>query len=126
MRIYKEFVFEAAHHLPEAIAGTDKTYGRLHGHSYRVRITLDGEPDAKTGLIVPFEAFEKALDGAKNELDHSFLNEDIEGLELPTLENIARWLWSQLSADLPGLAEIEIARDTCREGCVYRGPDDET
>ena len=122
MRIYKEFVFEAAHRLPEAVAGTEKTYGRLHGHSYRVRITLDGEPDAETGIIVPFEDFERALGAARKQLDHSFLNEDVEELGLPTIENVARWLWRRLESDLPGLAEIEIARDTCREGCVYRGP----
>lgn len=122
MRIYKEFAFEAAHSLPPEVAGTEKTYGRLHGHSYRVRITLDGEPDAETGLVVPFEAFEKALRAARKQLDHSFLNEDIEGLGPPTLENIARWLWRALETDLPGLAEVAVARDTCQEGCVYTGP----
>lgn len=122
MRIYKEFVFEAAHRLPEALAGSAKSYGRLHGHSYRVRIVLEGEPDAESGLVVPFEAFERALASAKDRLDHSFLNEDVEGLGLPTLENIARWLWQALEADLSGLAEVEVARDTCREGCVYTGP----
>ena len=122
MRIYKEFVFEAAHLLPQAVAGIKKTYGRLHGHSYRVRITLDGEPDAETGLVVPFEDFEKALEAARDQLDHSFLNEDINELGLPTLENIARWLWRTLESDLAGLAEVAIARDTCREGCIYTGP----
>jgi len=122
MLIYKEFVFEAAHLLPQAIAGTEKKYGRLHGHSYRVRVTLDGEPHAETGLIVPFETFEKAIHTARDQLDHSFLNEDIDELGLPTLENIARWLWHRLAADLPGLSEVAVARDTCREGCIYQGP----
>jgi 6-pyruvoyltetrahydropterin/6-carboxytetrahydropterin synthase len=122
MLIYKEFVFEAAHLLPQAIAGTEKKYGRLHGHSYRVRVTLEGEPDAETGLVVPFEVFEKAIGSARDQLDHSFLNEDIDELGLPTLENIARWLWQNLANDLAGLTEVAVARDTCREGCIYRGP----
>ena len=122
MRIYKEFVFEAAHFLPEFVVGTAKTYGRLHGHSYRVRIAVEGEPHAETGLIVSFETFERALGTAQDELNHSFLNEDVEGLGIPTLENIALWLWGRLEDDLPGLAEIAVARDTCREGCVYSGP----
>ena len=41
---------------------------------------------------------------------------------MPTLEWISIWLWDRLHNRLPGLAEIEVARDSCHEGCVYRGP----
>ena len=61
------------------------------------------------------------MDDARDALDHRFLNE-IEGLTAPTLEHIAIWLWDRLYKRLPGLAEIEVARDTCHEGCIYRGP----
>jgi 6-pyruvoyltetrahydropterin/6-carboxytetrahydropterin synthase len=119
MRIYKEFTFEAAHVLPSAPIGHPNA--RVHGHSFRVRVTLDGEPDAETGLVVHFDDVEAALKGVREGLDHRFLN-DIEGLEAPTLERIAMWLWDRLHNRLPGLAEIQVARDTCHEGCIYRGP----
>jgi 6-pyruvoyltetrahydropterin/6-carboxytetrahydropterin synthase len=54
-------------------------------------------------------------------LDHRLLNE-VDGLTQPTLERVAMWLWDRLHNRLPGLAEIEVARDSCHEGCIYRGP----
>ena len=119
MRIYKQFHFEAAHFLPTAPVGHPNS--RVHGHSFRVRVTVAGEPDAATGLVVHFEELEAALDDAREALDHRMLNE-IEGLELPTLERISIWLWDRLHNRVPGLAEVEIVRDSCHEGCVYRGP----
>ena len=119
MRIYKEFTFEAAHFLPSAPPGHPNS--RVHGHSFRVRVTLDGEPDEKTGLVMHLDDVEAALAGVHDALDHRFLNE-VEGLSQPTLERITIWLWDRLHNRLPGLAEIEIARDSCREGCIYRGP----
>ena len=119
MLIYKEFHFEAAHFLPTAPAGHPNS--RVHGHSFRVRVTVAGEPDQATGLVVHFEELEAALDDAREVLDHRMLNE-IEGLELPTLERISLWLWDRLHNRVPGLAEVEIVRDSCHEGCVYRGP----
>jgi 6-pyruvoyltetrahydropterin/6-carboxytetrahydropterin synthase len=119
MRIYKEFGFEAAHFLPSAPAGHPNS--RVHGHSFRVRVTLEGEPDCKTGLVMHLEDVEAAISDARDALDHRLLNE-VEGLTLPTLERISIWLWDRLHNRLPGLAEIEVARDSCHEGCVYRGP----
>jgi 6-pyruvoyltetrahydropterin/6-carboxytetrahydropterin synthase len=119
MRIYKEFGFEAAHFLPSAPAGHPNS--RVHGHSFRVRVTLEGEPDGKTGLVMHLEDVEAAISDARDALDHRLLNE-VEGLTLPTLERISIWLWDRLHNRLPGLAEIEVARDSCHEGCVYRGP----
>jgi 6-pyruvoyltetrahydropterin/6-carboxytetrahydropterin synthase len=119
MRIYKEFTFEAAHFLPSAPPGHPNS--RVHGHSFRVRVTLDGEPDGTTGLVMHLDDVEAALSDVHEALDHRFLNE-VEGLSQPTLERITMWLWDRLHNRLPGLAEIEIARDSCREGCIYRGP----
>jgi 6-pyruvoyltetrahydropterin/6-carboxytetrahydropterin synthase len=119
MRIYKEFTFEAAHFLPSAPPGHPNA--RVHGHSFRVRVTLDGEPDDKTGLVMHLDDVEAALADVHEALDHRFLNE-VDGLSQPTLERITMWLWDRLHNRLPGLAEIEIARDSCREGCIYRGP----
>jgi len=119
MRIYKEFSFEAAHFLPSAPPGHPNA--RVPGHSFRVRVTLDGEPDETTGVVMHLDDVEAAVADAREALDHRFLNE-VEGLSLPTLERISIWLWDRLHNRLPGLAEIEVARDSCREGCVYRGP----
>ena len=119
MRIYKEFHFEAAHFLPSAPPGHPNA--RVHGHSFRVRVTVDGEPDRETGLVLHLEDLESALENARDALDHRLLNE-VEGLAAPTLERVAVWLWDRLHNRLPGLAEIEIARDSCHEGCIYRGP----
>jgi 6-pyruvoyltetrahydropterin/6-carboxytetrahydropterin synthase len=119
MRVYKEFFFEAAHFLPSAPPGHPNA--RVHGHSFRVRVAVDGEPEKKTGILVHFDDLEEAVADARDALDHRMLNE-VEGLASPTLERIAMWLWDRLHNRLPGLAEIEVARDSCHEGCVYRGP----
>ncbi len=119
MRIYKEFTFEAAHFLPSAPQGHPNA--RVHGHSFRVRVTIEGEPDDKTGVIMHLDDVEAALADVHDALDHRMLNE-VDGLSQPTLERIATWLWDRLHNRLPGLTEIEIARDSCREGCIYRGP----
>lgn len=119
MRVYKEFFFEAAHYLPSAPEGHPNS--RVHGHSFRVRVTVDGEPDRDTGVVVHFDDLEAAVGDARAGLDHRFLNE-VEGLDAPTLERIAIWLWDRLHNRLPGLAEIAVSRDSCREGCIYTGP----
>jgi 6-pyruvoyltetrahydropterin/6-carboxytetrahydropterin synthase len=119
MRVYKEFFFEAAHFLPSAPSGHPNA--RVHGHSFRVRVAVDGEPEKKTGILVHFDNLEDAVADVRAALDHRMLNE-VEGLASPTLERIAMWLWDRLHNRLPGLAEIEVARDSCHEGCVYRGP----
>lgn len=119
MRIYKEFHFEAAHFLPSAAPGHPNS--RVHGHSFRARVTVEGEPDPATGLVMHLDDLAAAVAEARAELDHRFLNE-IAGLEAPTLERIAIWLWNRLQNRVPGLAEIVIARDSCQEGCVYSGP----
>ncbi|MEQ8745288.1 6-carboxytetrahydropterin synthase [Pyruvatibacter sp.] len=118
MRITKQFSFDAAHFLPHAEDGHPNR--RLHGHSFRVIVALDGMPDATTGLIRDFGDVEKVLGEVRGELDHHFLNE-IEGLEAPTLENITLWLWARLAPPLPELARIEIHRDSCGESCIYEG-----
>lgn len=123
MQIYKEFLFEAAHRLPGAPEGSPNA--RIHGHSFRARVTITGEPNAETGLVFHFDELAEAMEGVRADLDHRFLNE-VPGLELPTLERITIFIWNRLSNRVPGLTEVEVARDSCREGCVYRGPAHET
>lgn len=119
MKIYKEFTFEAAHHLPSA--PPDHPNARIHGHSFRARVWVAGDPDPQTGLLVHFDDLSAAVREAREALDHRYLNE-IDGLSAPTLENITMWLWHRLATRVPGLFRIEVARDSCNEGCVYDGP----
>lgn len=117
MDIFKEFTFEAAHRLPNVPA--QHKCARLHGHSFRIRITVSGEVGADSGWVMDFADIAAAFDPIYRQLDHYYLNE-IDGLENPTSENIAHWIWTRLKQTLPALSEIEI-RETCTSGCVYRG-----
>ena len=117
MRIYKEFSFEAAHRLPNVPAG--HKCARLHGHSFRVRVSVDGPVGDQSGWVMDFADLKTAFRPVLDELDHRYLNE-IPGLENPTSENVARWIWTRLVPALPGLAEIEV-KETCTSGCIYRG-----
>ena len=117
VEIFKEFSFEAAHRLPNVAAG--HKCGRLHGHSFRVSVHLVGPVDAHDGWVRDFQDISCAMEPLLGQLDHYYLNE-IEGLENPTSEVLARWLWDHLAGSLPGLSQI-VVRETCTSGCVYRG-----
>ena len=117
MDIYKEFYFEAAHRLPNVPEG--HKCARLHGHSFQVRIIVSGDVEEDAGWVMDFSDLKASFKPIYDQLDHYYLN-DIAGLENPTSENIARWIWIKLKPDLPLLSAIEI-RETCTSGCVYRG-----
>jgi len=117
MEIYKKFTFEAAHRLPNVPEG--HKCARLHGHSYAVTIHVSGQPDDKLGWIMDFSDITEVVSPIIKRLDHYYLNE-IDGLENPTSENIARWLWPQVKAVLPALSRLEIS-ETCTSGCSYQG-----
>ena len=92
---------------------------RLHGHSYFVRLTIDGEVNPDTGWVMDFDDINTAFSPILAQLDHYYLNE-VEGLENPTSENLARWIWQRLKPALPTLVTVEI-KETCTVGCIYRG-----
>ena len=117
MEIWKEFSFDSAHLLPNVPEG--HKCRRLHGHTYTVRIHVRGEPDARVGWILDFADIKEAFEPIRDRLDHYYLNE-IEGLENPTAEVLARWIWQRLASRLAGLSRIEI-RETCTSGCTYEG-----
>lgn len=117
MEIWKKFTFEAAHLLPNVPDG--HKCKRLHGHSYYVHIHVTGEPDPKVGWILDFAEIANAFQPLWEQLDHNYLNE-IEGLENPTSEVIARWIWDRLKPDLPLLSKVVVG-ETCTAGCVYEG-----
>lgn len=115
--IFREFTFEAAHRLPNVPPG--HKCARLHGHSYRVLVRVEGSIDPTLGWVQDFGELKEAWKPVDAELDHYYLNE-VSGLENPTSERLAEWIWSRLAGVLPGLSAIEV-RETCTSGCVYRG-----
>jgi len=117
MEIWKEFTFEAAHRLPRV--PDDHKCTRLHGHSFRVRVYTAGEPDADLGWVTDFADIKRAFAPILAQLDHYYLN-DIVGLENPTSELLAKWIWQRLKPVLPSLSKVEIG-ETCTCGCVYEG-----
>ena len=117
MEIFKEFTFEAAHRLPNVPEG--HKCARLHGHSFRIAIYVRGEVDSHAGWIMDFADIKAAFRPILDQLDHFYLNE-IPGLENPTSEIIAQWVWRKLKPELPELSRI-VLHETCTSGCVYRG-----
>lgn len=118
MQIYKDFQFEAAHRLPNL--APEHKCSRLHGHSFHVRISVSGELNKREGWVMDFGDISAAFKPIWDRLDHYYLN-DIPGLENPTSEVLAIWIWDLLAPRLGGLSRIEI-RETCTTGCVYSGP----
>ena len=111
---FKEFTFEAAHQTPP--------HSGLHGHSFRVEVVLTGERDPVFGWTHNLYEVAPKVEAVRQQLDHRYLNE-IEGLETPTLENITRWIWTKLDADIPGVARVVVRRGSEGqvEGCTYSG-----
>ncbi len=118
MELFKEFTFEAAHRLPHAPEG--HKCARLHGHSYQVTVRVEGPVDPEAGWVVDFADLRTAMAPVLDLVDHRYLNE-VDGLENPTSEVLAAWIWVRLAPDLPLLSSIEV-RETCTAGCTYRGP----
>ncbi len=117
VRLVKDFRFESAQTLPNVPAG--HKCARMHGHSFKVEIAVEGEVNPETGWVYDHAEISRAMNPILELLDHAYLNE-IEGLENPTIELMAGWLWKKLSPQLPGLCEIVI-HETPQARCVYRG-----
>lgn len=118
MIIFKEFTFDAAHRLPAVPEG--HKCRRLHGHTYRVRIYVRGEPDPQLGWVIDFGDIKAAWKPIEAQLDHHYLNE-LEGLANPTAEHIAAWIWQRLKPRLPLLHKI-VLWETPSAGVVFEMP----
>ena len=118
MDIFRVFQVEAAHYLPNVPDG--HKCARMHGHSFRIEIHVSGTPGTETGWVMDFADLKRTFQPLYEQLDHRLLNE-IEGLENPTSENLAQWIWNHLSRELPELSKV-VVQETCNAGCVYRGP----
>lgn len=115
----KCFSFEAAHKLPHHSGKCS----RLHGHSFQGVVYVQGdkliESGSETGMVMDYQEIKKFLSPLiEDRLDHHFLNESL-GLENPTAEEIARWIFTQLkTTGLTGLIAVEI-KETCTSSCIY-------
>ena len=117
MIVYKDFTFEAAHRLPNVPEG--HKCARLHGHSFFVRLKIEGDIGEDSGWVMDFGDIKKVFKPMYDQLDHHYLN-DIEGLANPISEVLAKWIWDRLKPDLEMLVSVEI-KETCTSGCVYEG-----
>ncbi len=117
MELRKTYQFEAAHRLP-LLPPTHKCH-RLHGHSFQVELVVVGDSHPLTGWVMDYAEITQAFQPLWDQLDHRYLNE-VPGLENPTSEQIARWIWDRVRPQLPLLTEVTVA-ETCTARCVYRG-----
>ncbi|HET7610770.1 MAG TPA: 6-carboxytetrahydropterin synthase [Rhodanobacteraceae bacterium] len=117
--VWKEFRFDAAHQLDAGPAG-DPRYRRMHGHSYQVEVWLRG-PLTERGWVIDMGDLVQRIEVARDALDHRLLN-DVEGLGIPTMENIAAFVWDRLG-ELPQLQRVVVKRTQNGEGCEYLGPE---
>ncbi|KAF0113265.1 MAG: 6-pyruvoyl tetrahydrobiopterin synthase [Hyphomonadaceae bacterium] len=111
----KTVTFDAAHHLYQGPA--DHIYRRLHGHSFTLEVSVEDEPDREAHWVRDFAELAQAIEAVRKVLDHSFLNE-IEGLEVPTLENICLWVAGKLRPSLPNLRRVAVSRPSLGEKCT--------
>jgi 6-pyruvoyltetrahydropterin/6-carboxytetrahydropterin synthase len=114
----KSFGFEAAHALSGTTLGAASE--EIHGHSFRAEIVIRGVPHPDTGMIVDLGVLERNIAALRATLDHKLLN-NIEGLERPTLENLARFIWQRVETG-GELVRVTVRRDSCFEACSYFGP----
>ncbi|MHC1764198.1 MAG: 6-carboxytetrahydropterin synthase QueD [Verrucomicrobiia bacterium] len=117
MELRKTFQFEAAHLLPN-LPESHKCR-RLHGHSFQAEIAVVGACDPTLGWVMDYAEISRAFHPLWEQLDHRYLNE-VPGLENPTSECIAAWIWDRLKPRLPLLTEVTVA-ETCTARCTYRG-----
>ncbi len=117
VKLTKQFRFEAAHHLPTFPDG--HKCRRLHGHSFRFDVVVEGIVDPAKGYLIDYGQIKAACAPLVNRLDHYNLNE-IDGLQNPTSEVLAQWIYDHLKPELPLLSKI-VVYETCTSTCEYEG-----
>jgi 6-pyruvoyltetrahydropterin/6-carboxytetrahydropterin synthase len=117
VRLVHEFRFEAAHRLPRVAEG--HKCARLHGHSFKVEIAVSGLVNPDTGWFIDYGELFRLWEPLHAVLDHHYLNE-VPGLENPTSEVLAKWIWDRLKPDLPALQQVTLF-ETCDARCEYTG-----
>ena len=117
MILYKQFTFDAAHFLPNLSDG--HPCKQLHGHTYHLTITIEGDVQSPEGWVLDFKELKKATEPVLKLVDHQLLN-NIEGLDNPTSELLTIWLWNKIKPALQQLKRIEL-KETPGSGVIYEG-----
>lgn len=117
MTLFREFTVEAGRYLPHLPA--HHPCAHMHGHTFIIQVHVTGETRPDTGWVMDFAELDRLLQDVRRSLDHKVLNE-VDGLENPTTEQMARWIWQRLHDRLPGLSRVEI-RENPYSGCSYTG-----
>jgi 6-pyruvoyltetrahydropterin/6-carboxytetrahydropterin synthase len=115
----KQFRFEAAHTLQRSLDAEPSR--RIHGHSYRAEVAVRGNADPESGMVIDLGLFERALQDARDGLDHRFLDE-INDLGPATMENLSAWIWRRVAPVCRGLSRVTVYRDSSGDVCTYFGP----
>lgn len=115
MIVTKQFTFHAAHYIPD-----HPHCGKMHGHTYKVEVSIKGSLDNATGMVIDFSHIKTIVQPLINKLDHNLINKTIQ---IPTAENIAVWFWKHIKKNLHSfytLSEVKIFEtETC--WVAYRG-----
>lgn len=117
MEIFKQFSFDSAHFLPNVPDG--HKCKEIHGHTYRAVIYINGTLDKEVGWVMDFAEVKAVIDPIVKSIDHKLLN-NLPGLENPTCERIAVWLWDNIKPRIPQLSKI-VLHETPTSGVVYTG-----
>lgn len=117
MEIFKKFTFDAAHYLPNVPEG--HKCRNMHGHTYHLTVFVSGNPDPFYGWLIDFNILKQKMAEILKAVDHQVLNE-VKGLENPTCELFARWLWDKIKPEISGLSKIEL-NETPTSGVIYTG-----
>ncbi len=110
----QRFFFEAAHTLNRKI--DTESSARIHGHTYYATVTISGQPDPVTGMLVDLALFRKEIETVRESLDHHYLN-DLEALGPVTLENLCRYIYEQLKPRLGGIKRVLVERPASGDAC---------
>ncbi|MGI8893522.1 MAG: 6-carboxytetrahydropterin synthase QueD [Bacteroidia bacterium] len=117
MEIFKKYYFDSAHYLPNV--PENHKCRNMHGHTYKLIVFVKGDTDIDKGWVMDFAELKNAINPIIEIVDHKILN-DISGLENPTCENIAKWLWIKIKEKIPALIRIEL-HETPTTGVIYQG-----
>ncbi len=117
VRLVHEFRFEAAHRLPRVPEG--HKCSRLHGHSFKVELAIEGPVDPETGWVIDFAELQRHWAPLHELFDHHYLNE-VPGLENPTSEVLSHFIWQAIKPRLLGLCRVTVY-ETCEARCEYEG-----
>ena len=118
MKIFRTYAIHSARYIPTL--DLNHPCSKMHGHTFKILIELDGPINDKTGIVMDFYDLDIIVnDKITKKIDHKVLN-DIKGLENPSSEYLSIWIWNQLINSIPILSQITVSEDL-GTGIKYSG-----